>query len=283
MARVAPDEQGMARLDGRGEQEQMTDKTLLEIRGLTVAVEGKQILNGVDFTVNRGEVHAIMGPNGSGKSTLANALMGHPRYTITGGSITFKGEDILALTPDQRAQRGIFLAFQYPTSIPGVTMVNFLRQAMKAVRGTDVPVREFREKLLATMKLLKMDEQFARRYVNEGFSGGEKKRAEILQMGILDPDLAVMDETDSGLDIDALRTVAEGVNALTTPKLGIVLITHYQRLLNYIKPQFVHILYQGRIIESGGPELALQLEEQGYDPIIAKYAPALAGVTGEKA
>jgi Fe-S cluster assembly ATP-binding protein len=256
---------------------------LLTIRGLTVAVDGKQILNGLDLTVNRGEVHAIMGPNGSGKSTLANSLMGHPRYQVTGGSIVFKGEDVLTLTPDERARRGIFLAFQYPTSIPGVTMVNFLRQAMKAVRGQDVPVREFREKLLSTMKMLKMDEQFARRYVNEGFSGGEKKRAEILQMGILDPDLAVMDETDSGLDIDALRTVAEGVNALMTPKLGVVLITHYQRLLNYIKPEFVHILYQGRIIESAGPELALQLEAEGYDPVIEKYGPALAAAAGEKA
>src|SRR6185295_10049087 len=205
-------------------------------------------LNGVDLTVNRGEVHAIMGPNGSGKSTLANALMGHPRYQITGGSVRFKGDDIVGLSPDKRAAAGMFLAFQYPTSIPGVTMVNFLRQAMKAVRGEDVPVREFREKLLGTMKLLRMDEDFARRYVNEGFSGGEKKRAEILQMGILDPDLAIMDETDSGLDIDALRTVAEGINSLTSPKLGIVLITHYQRLLNYIKPQFVHILYNGRIV-----------------------------------
>jgi Fe-S cluster assembly ATP-binding protein len=260
----------------------MAEDVLLKISGLTVAVEGKQILNGVDLTVNRGEVHAIMGPNGSGKSTMANALMGHPRYQITGGSVLFKGEDIAGLAPDERARRGMFLAFQYPTGIPGVTMVNFLRQAMKAVRGEDVPIREFREKLFATMKLLKMDQEFARRYVNEGFSGGEKKRAEILQMGILDPDLAVMDETDSGLDIDALRTVAEGVNALTTPKLGIVLITHYQRLLNYIKPQFVHILYQGRIIESGGPELALQLEAGGYDPVIAKHAPALVA-TGEKA
>ena len=254
----------------------MADGVLLKISGLKVAVDGKQILNGVDLTVHRGEVHAIMGPNGSGKSTLANALMGHPRYEITEGTVLFKGENILGLAPDKRAQAGMFLAFQYPTSIPGVTMVNFLRQAMKAVRGQDVPVREFREKLLATMKLLKMDEQFARRYVNEGFSGGEKKRAEILQMGILDPDLAIMDETDSGLDIDALRTVAEGINALTTPKLGVVLITHYQRLLNYITPQFVHILYQGRIIQSGGAELALQLEEQGYDPVIAKFGPALA-------
>jgi len=256
---------------------------LLKIEGLKVSVEGKQILNGVDLTVNRGEVHAIMGPNGSGKSTLANALMGHPRYAVTAGSVTFKGQNILGLPPDERARRGLFLAFQYPTAIPGVTMVNFLRQAMKAVRGEDVPVREFREKLLATMKMLKMDEEFARRYVNEGFSGGEKKRAEVLQMGILDPDLAVLDETDSGLDIDALRTVAEGVNALTTPKLGVVLITHYQRLLNYITPEFVHILYQGRIIQSGGAELALQLEEQGYDPIIEKYGPALAVAAGEVA
>jgi Fe-S cluster assembly ATP-binding protein len=261
----------------------MADEVLLKISGLKVAVDGKQILNGVDLTVHRGEVHAIMGPNGSGKSTLANALMGHPRYEITEGTVLFKGENILGLAPDKRAQAGMFLAFQYPTSIPGVTMVNFLRQAMKAVRGQDVPVREFREKLLATMKLLKMDEQFARRYVNEGFSGGEKKRAEILQMGILDPDLAIMDETDSGLDIDALRTVAEGINALTSPKLGIVLITHYQRLLNYITPQFVHILYQGRIIQSGGAELALQLEEQGYDPVIAKFGPVLAGTAGERA
>jgi len=261
----------------------MAGEPLLEIKGLTVAVEGKQILNGLDLTVNRGEVHAIMGPNGSGKSTLANALMGHPRYQVTGGTVRFKGQDVLGMTPDKRAQEGMFLAFQYPTSIPGVTMVNFLRQALKAVRGEDVPVREFREKLLSTMKLLRMDEQFARRYVNEGFSGGEKKRAEVLQMGILEPDLAIMDETDSGLDIDALRTVAEGVNALMRDELGVVLITHYQRLLNYIKPQFVHILYQGRIIESGGPELALQLEEQGYDPIIAKYGPELAVATGEKA
>ena len=260
----------------------MADEVLLKISGLKVAVDGKQILNGVDLVVNRGEVHAIMGPNGSGKSTLANALMGHPKYAITEGTVLFKGQNIFGLSPDKRAQAGMFLAFQYPTSIPGVTMVNFLRQAMKAVRGEDVPVREFREKLLATMKLLKMDEQFARRYVNEGFSGGEKKRAEILQMGILDPDLAIMDETDSGLDIDALRTVAEGINALTSPKLGIVLITHYQRLLNYITPQFVHILYQGRIIQSGGAELALQLEDQGYDPVIAKYGPALAAA-GEKA
>ncbi len=257
----------------------MGNELLLDIKGLKVAVEGKQILNGVDLQVRQGEVHAIMGPNGSGKSTLANTLMAHPRYKVTEGSVLFEGQDLLPLSTDERARRGIFLAFQYPTSISGVTMVNFLRQAMKARRGADVPIREFREKLMATLKLLKIDEQFARRYVNEGFSGGEKKRAEILQMGILDPKIAIMDETDSGLDIDALRTVAEGVNALTTPQLGIVLITHYQRLLNYITPQFVHILYQGRIIESGGPELALQLEEQGYDPVIEKYGPVLAAAS----
>jgi Fe-S cluster assembly ATP-binding protein len=261
----------------------MAHEMLLDIEGLKVAVEGKQILNGVELKVGKGEIHAIMGPNGSGKSTLANALMGHPRYQVTGGSVRFLGEDILGLTPDARAQRGMFLAFQYPTAIPGVTMVNFLRQAMKARRGEDVPIREFREKLFATLRLLKMDEQFARRYVNEGFSGGEKKRAEVLQLGILQPKLAIMDETDSGLDIDALRTVAEGVNALMTPELGVVLITHYQRLLNYIKPQFVHILYQGRIIESGGAELALRLEEEGYDPIIAKYGPVLVGAAGDQA
>jgi Fe-S cluster assembly ATP-binding protein len=261
----------------------LAGENILEIRDLRVSVEGKPILNGVDLRVGHGEIHAIMGPNGSGKSTLANALMGHPRYEVTGGSVQFDGEDVLGLSPDERARRGMFLAFQYPTSIPGVTMVNFLRQAMKAVRGEDVPVREFREKLLATMKLLKMDEQFARRYVNEGFSGGEKKRAEVLQMGILEPKLAIMDETDSGLDIDALRTVAEGVNALMRPDLGVVLITHYQRLLNYIKPQFVHILYRGRIVESGGAELALKLEEQGYEPIIGKYGAGEPVAAGEKA
>lgn len=238
---------------------------LLRISGLKVAVDGKQILNGVDLSVDRGEVHAIMGPNGSGKSTLANSLMGHPRYEVTAGTVRFKGEDILGLSPDKRAAAGMFLAFQYPTSIPGVTMVNFLRQAMKAVRGEDVPVREFREKLLSTMKMLKMDEQFARRYVNEGFSGGEKKRAEILQMAILKPVIAIMDETDSGLDIDALRIVSEGVNTLAGPDMGVLVITHYNRILNYIKPHRVHVMKDGRIVTHGGPELALELEARGYD------------------
>jgi Fe-S cluster assembly ATP-binding protein len=253
---------------------------LLRVEGLKVSVEGKQILNGVDLAVDRGEVHAIMGPNGSGKSTLANALMGHPRYEVTSGRVTFKGQDILSMPPDQRARLGLFLAFQYPTGIPGVTMVNFLRQAMKAVRGEDVPIREFRQKLLDTMALLKMDQDFARRYVNEGFSGGEKKRAEVLQMGILDPDLAVMDETDSGLDIDALRTVAEGVNALMTPRLGVVLITHYTRILRYIKPDFVHVFVDGRIAEEGGPELADKLESEGYAAYVGGIAGAATAGTG---
>jgi Fe-S cluster assembly ATP-binding protein len=243
----------------------MTEHATLRIEDLTVAVEGKQILNGLSLEVPVGEVHAIMGPNGSGKSTLANTLMGHPRYRVTGGRVYFKGEDITALTPDKRAKRGLFLAMQYPTAIPGVTMVNFLRTALKNVRGADVPVREFRTQLLDTMALLKMDEAFARRYVNDGFSGGEKKRAEVLQMGILRPQMAIMDETDSGLDIDALRTVAEGINALKGPEMGILLITHYQRMLNYITPDHVHVLYKGRIVRSGAGDLAAELESKGYD------------------
>jgi Fe-S cluster assembly ATP-binding protein len=238
---------------------------ILKVEDLHVSVEGKQILNGLSLEIPLGEVHAIMGPNGSGKSTLANTLMGHPRYEVTAGRIYFRGEDITGLTPDQRAQRGLFLAMQYPTAIPGVTMVNFLRTALKAVRGADVPIREFRTLLQDTMALLKVDESFARRYVNDGFSGGEKKRAEVLQMGILRPSLAIMDETDSGLDIDALRTVAEGINAIKGPEMGILLITHYQRILNYITPDHVHVLFRGRIVRSGGSELAAALEDKGYD------------------
>jgi Fe-S cluster assembly ATP-binding protein len=243
----------------------MTEQATLKVEDLTVAVEGKQILNGLSLEVPVGEVHAIMGPNGSGKSTLANTLMGHPRYQVTGGHIYFRGEEITNLSPDKRAKKGLFLAMQYPTAIPGVSMVNFLRTALKNVRGQDVPVREFRTQLLDTMALLKMDEAFARRYVNDGFSGGEKKRAEVLQMGILRPSMAIMDETDSGLDIDALRTVAEGINALRGPEMGILLITHYQRMLNYITPDYVHVLYRGRMVRSGGAELAAELEEKGYD------------------
>jgi Fe-S cluster assembly ATP-binding protein len=244
---------------------------LFVIEDLHVSIEGKEILKGVNLSINRGEVHALMGPNGSGKSTLANALMGHPRYEVTGGRVIFKGEDILGLRPDQRARKGLFLAFQYPTAIPGVTMVNFLRASLKAVRGSDVPVREFRAILKETMDLLKVDESFARRYVNDGFSGGEKKRAEVLQLGILRPEMAVLDETDSGLDIDALRTVAEGVSALMGPSMGVLLITHYQRILNYIKPDFVHVLFAGRIVKSGGRELAEELEAKGYEWITQEY------------
>lgn len=244
---------------------------LFVIQDLHVSVEGKEILKGVNLSVDRGEVHALMGPNGSGKSTLANALMGHPRYQVTEGRVLFKGENVLGLRPDERARKGLFLAFQYPTAIPGVTMVNFLRAGLKAVRGADVPVREFRAILKETMDLLKMDESFARRYVNDGFSGGEKKRAEVLQLGVLRPQMAVMDETDSGLDIDALRTVAEGVGSLMGPEMGVLMITHYQRILNYIKPDFVHVLFAGRIVKSGGRELAEELEAKGYEWIAREH------------
>ena len=247
------------------------------IENLHVSVEGKEILRGVDLVVNRGEVHALMGPNGSGKSTLANAIMGHPRYAVTRGRIVFQGEEIAGLSPDERARRGLFLAFQYPIGVPGVVMGNFLRSAIKARRGEDVPVREFRKLLDETLDLLKVDPEFVRRYVNEGFSGGEKKRAEVLQMAMLNPELAVLDETDSGLDIDALKTVADGINALRGPELGVLLITHYQRILNYVKPDVIQVLYDGRIVKTGGPELALELERKGYDWIIRQFAPEAVG------
>jgi len=247
---------------------------LFVIDNLHVSVEGKEIVKGLDLTLDGGEIHAVMGPNGSGKSTLANAIMGHPRYEVTKGKIMFKGRNILGLRPDERARLGLFLAFQYPKGIPGVTMVNFLRSAMRAVRGDDVPVREFRVKLKETMALLKMDEDFARRYINDGFSGGEMKRSEVLQMGILQPEMAILDETDSGLDIDALRTVAEGINSLMDGERGMLVITHYQRILNYVQPQRVHVLFDGRIVKSGGRELAEELEAEGYEGIIAAYATA---------
>jgi len=245
----------------------------LEIKDLHVTVEGKEILKGIDLVVNAGEIHAIMGPNGSGKSTLANTLAGHPKYVVTQGDVLYKGVSILDWGPDERAQKGIFLAFQYPMAIPGVTVANFLRTALNAKRraaGTNggaksISIPEFRKLMMKQMELLKLDPTFATRYVNDGFSGGEKKRVEILQMAILQPELAVLDETDSGLDIDALRIVSEGVNAVMNPNLGILLITHYQRILNYIKPQFIHVLVNGKIAVSGGAELALQLEEKGYD------------------
>ena len=243
----------------------------LVIRNLHAGINGKVILKGVDLTVRQGEVHALMGPNGTGKSTLAYVIMGHPSYEVIEGEVQFKGQNILDLEPDQRAQLGIFLAFQYPVAIPGVTVANFMRMALNAHRraeNTDdkgIPIPEFRRLLKERMDLLKMDHSFAGRYLNEGFSGGEKKRAEILQMATLRPEIAILDETDSGLDIDALRIVSEGVNALRGPELGALVITHYQRILNYIKPEFVHIMLDGRIVESGGPELALHLEEHGYD------------------
>ncbi|HYH92574.1 MAG TPA: Fe-S cluster assembly ATPase SufC [Candidatus Saccharimonadales bacterium] len=262
-----------------------TDQQLV-IRGLRVAPVAKpdhEILQGIDLTVGQGEVHAIMGPNGSGKTTLAYALMGHPAYVINGGEVLWKGRDILALSPDKRSRLGLFLAFQYPTAIPGLSVASFIRSALNAkLQGIDkdpdidptdsikggVSMRDFRNKMREKMAMLHMDEGFASRYVNEGFSGGEKKRLEMLQMAVLEPQMAILDETDSGLDIDALRIVAEGVNAMLNPDLGVLLITHYQRLLNYIKPDYVHVLAQGRIVKSGGKELALRLEDEGYGPIL---------------
>ena len=250
----------------------------LVIRDLHVAVEGKEILKGLSLEVAKGQIHALMGPNGSGKSTFANTLMGHPKYQVTSGDILFKGQSVLELEADERSRAGLFMAYQYPVAIPGVTVANFLRTALNtrlAPADTNgagamphkrgIAPKEFRALLRDKMALLKMDESFAGRYLNDGFSGGEKKRAEILQMAVLKPEIAIMDETDSGLDIDALRIVADGVNALAGPGMGVLLITHYNRILNYIKPDRVHVMVDGRIQVSGGPELALKLESQGYD------------------
>jgi len=250
----------------------VTQTPLFAIKDLHVSVEGKKILNGITLTVNAGETHAIMGPNGSGKSTLSYVVMGHPKYKIESGQVLFKGEDITHLRPNERAAKGLFLAFQYPVAIPGVSVVNFLRASLKAVRGKEISVKEFRTELKEKMKGLEIGASFANRYVNEGFSGGEKKRLEILQMALLAPAMAILDETDSGLDIDALRVVSEGINRLVTPERGILMITHYQRLLNYVKPQFVHVLMGGRIVRSGGPELAQTLEAQGYEAIEKELA-----------
>ncbi len=254
----------------------------LEIKNLHVGIEGKEIVKGFSLTINSGEIHAIMGPNGTGKSTLSYALMGHPNYEVTAGEVWFKGQNILELEPDERSRLGMFLAFQYPVAIPGVTVANFLRSALNARRRAQnpedkgIPIPEFRKLLKSKMEMLKMDPSFAGRYLNDGFSGGEKKRAEILQMAVLQPNIAILDETDSGLDIDALRIVSEGVNALMDNTLGVLVITHYQRLLNYIKPQFVHVMMDGRIVESGGPDLALHLEEHGYDWIREKVVEEIA-------
>ena len=256
----------------------------LEIRNLHATVEDKEILTGVTLTIRQGEIHALMGPNGSGKSTLAYALTGHPKYTITQGEVIYKGRNILELPADERSKLGLFLAFQYPVSVPGVSVANFLRTAINARRRSagngqskGISIPEFRKLLREKMKMLNVDDAFAGRYLNEGFSGGEKKRVEILQMAMLEPQMAILDETDSGLDIDALKAVSEGVNRLAGPDMGILLITHYQRLLNYIKPNYVHVLLSGRIVESGGPELALELEEKGYDFIRVRHGETPTG------
>ncbi len=271
------------------------DEQRLVIRGLRVAPVAHpetEILQGIDLDVGKGEVHAIMGPNGSGKTTLAYALLGHPAYVVKGGEVHWKGRDILKLSPDKRARLGLFLAFQYPTAIPGLSVASFIRSALNArLQGIDkaadidptdpqkggISMRDFRNKMREKMALLRMDEAFATRYVNEGFSGGEKKRLEMLQMAVLEPEMAILDETDSGLDIDALRIVAEGVNAMLNPNLGVLLITHYQRLLIFITPDYVHVLAEGRIVKSGGKDLALRLEDEGYGPILreAGLEPAL--------
>jgi len=257
----------------------------LVIRDLHASIEGNEILRGVNLTVTQGETHALMGPNGSGKSTLANVIMGHPKYQVTQGEIWFNNNNILELSPDKRARMGLFLAFQYPSAVPGVSVGNFLRRALEARReGYDpqapseptgtmpkrkgIPPAEFRKLLTEKTRMLKVDNTFVNRYINEGFSGGEKKRAEILQLAMLEPQMAILDETDSGLDVDALRIVSEGVNALRGPKLGVLIITHYQRILDYITPDVVHVMYRGRIVKSGGRDFALEVDKQGYESLI---------------
>ncbi len=237
----------------------------LEIQNLHVCVEDREILRGVDLTVEKGETHALMGPNGSGKSTLANTVMGNPSYEVTEGRIVLDGEDLTDADPDERARAGLFMAFQYPATIPGVSVANFLRTAVNAGREEAIKVKEFGHALRRNMELLRIDPDFTKRYLNEGFSGGEKKRAEILQLAMLAPQFAVLDETDSGLDVDALRVVADGVNALRGPERGFLVITHYTRILRYVRPDAVHIMLTGRVVREGGPELADELEEKGYD------------------
>ena len=238
---------------------------MLKIENLHVEIDGQEIVKGLNLEVGEGEIHAIMGPNGSGKSTLANVLMGHPRYEVTGGSITFRDEDVFELEPDERAKLGMFLAFQYPSEVPGVSVANFLRTAVNAVREEELSPMDMYRLIQEKMKIMQMDPRFAERYLNEGFSGGEKKRNEILQMLMLEPKLAIMDETDSGLDIDALQVVAKGVNELRGPEFSAVIITHYQRILRYIEPDHVHVMLDGRLVTSGGKQLALELEDKGYE------------------
>jgi Fe-S cluster assembly ATP-binding protein len=248
----------------------MSEPAVLEIRGLHASVEGKEILRGIDLTVRQGETHAVMGPNGSGKSTLANVVMGRPGYEVTAGRVLFDGEDVTALTPDERARRGLFLAMQYPVEVPGVSVVNFLRTAYKSVKGEDVSALAFRKHMKAKMEELGVEDAMVARYVNQGFSGGEKKKVEVLQLAVLEPKIAILDETDSGLDIDSLKSVATGVARLIGPDLGVLLITHYQRILNHITPDFVHVMMAGRIVKEGGAELAHELEAKGYEGIRAE-------------
>ncbi|MGH2636224.1 MAG: Fe-S cluster assembly ATPase SufC [Actinomycetota bacterium] len=245
----------------------MTEPATLEVRGLEASVENKPILKGIDLVVRQGETHALMGPNGSGKSTLASILMGRPGYVVTAGRVLFKGEDITKLTADKRAERGLFLAMQYPVEIPGVSVVNFLRTAYKNVKGEEINALAFRKHMKEKMNLLGVEDAMVQRYVNQGFSGGEKKKNEVLQLAVLEPEIAVLDETDSGLDIDSLKAVATGVAQLIGPTLGVLLITHYQRILDYVEPDFVHVMIDGRIVKSGGKELARELEEKGYEGI----------------
>ena len=246
----------------------------LEIRNLHVRTEEREILHGVDLKVEKGETHALMGPNGSGKSTLANTIMGNPTYEVTEGQVLFNGEDLTEAAPDERARAGLFLAFQYPATIPGVSVANFLRMAVNAKLDEPMKVKDFGKYMRENVEMLKIDPSFVSRYLNEGFSGGEKKRSEILQLAMLKPEIAVLDETDSGLDIDALRIVSEGVNKLRGPEMGSLIITHYTRILNYVKPDYVHILLDGRMVREGGPELADELEEKGYDFIREEVAAA---------
>ncbi len=251
-----------------------TETPLLQIENLHAGVDDVEILKGVDLTVERGRIHVLMGPNGSGKSTLANVLMGHPSYEVTEGRILFDGDDVTEMAPDERARRGMFLAFQYPEAIPGVSVIQFLRQALSNRHGIDYTVLELRLKVMDAMRELGMDSSFADRYLNEGFSGGERKRNEVLQMAILEPTLAILDETDSGLDIDALKTVAEGIDKLRHPDRGFLIITHYQRLLDYVTPDDVHVFMDGRVVETGGPELAKRLEEEGYEAFRRTEVPS---------
>jgi Fe-S cluster assembly ATP-binding protein len=247
---------------------------MLKIENLHAQIDGNEILKGLSLEVGKSEIHAIMGPNGSGKSTLSNVLMGHPRYEVTEGSVTFEGQDVLELEPDERARLGMFLAFQYPSEVPGVSVANFMRTAVNSVREKELPPMEMYKLLQEKMRIMQMDPRFAERYLNEGFSGGEKKRNEILQMLMLDPRLAIMDETDSGLDIDALQVVARGVNELRGPEFSAVIITHYQRILRYIEPDHVHVMLDGLIVTSGGKELAEELEDKGYDWVRQEFGSA---------